>query len=1790
MGFLDELLRGAQETAARAYNQANPFDGGKNWNTPVARPAQRPQQRPQQQRPQPQFSPQVQQRLAQQDMALKQSQAAVLNPMNVLGDISRAAQTAGKGLQSVVTDTVNANANLLMNGAERGAEVIREATGQNQAAFEQQNKMAAEYRRMAAGFAQRAQQERDPARRQAYIDQINSLAMAESDLLGQQAQDINRGLNSTDPRKLLTDSAETALNVVTAGRGATLMKGLQPAATQVTGQALKQLGANTLRVGGEGAGLGAAYGGINTARDADATLQDYARNMGQGAMIGAAAGVGAQAALPVAGAAIRGGANQVRKGVELHNSLTPAQRQGGFIAGPKALGFKDAEAQGKVFDGVDGAKRFEVSDENATISNTKGKTLAEVLNHPALFENYPQLKDVKVKFTDIKNAEGRFDPKTNTLTINPNRDVRKQLGTILHESQHKIQSIESFAGGGSAFGDLTSIKNPRLEAIEKQSAALQKQLTGATPEQRQAIIAQMNKLDSESFGISMQGSFDNYRRLAGEAEARAVQARMNMTEGERYVKGKETIYRGVGGDSGGGNYYTPDKEFARNFTYSGLDSEIKNANVPKNKIYTAEKLPFAGNEMEMNAAIAIAKKGGYKAIRVSEGTGQTPSIFVFDKSLIRDKSTVPRSTFYDSLDVPKDELIVRRDGGVAMSVEPKGKYQKQWKPHELMYLEQSARKAGNIEQANAYKQQRESLNNSLDSEQAMANKYMAEMTTQKQLPTTQDKLLGSKPAQFLYGDKPAVQKAARKLSSFANKTVQGSDEVSAPLKKMVKEEQSSYDTITDSARKQQADDIIKDMDDDTAYTTAVRILEEGNLDTKGQDAITAIQIAKRLDAKGDETNLMKATEIYNQLSERFSAAGQEVQAAAMLAARSPEGLRYKATKDLKNAGVKVTPEMELELRDKINAVRTTQKQAEQATENARQLTKEFQGPRTPDQKAKLEQARSAAREAENKLAQARDNVQYFVAKRIPSETADKVINFWRSGLLTAPTTTAGALAGNIAGTLTRKLWINPAATMTDWALSLKTGKRAHLPAKAGAWGGGMARGGRNIASKQYWQTGFDPMNPMATADSMGATSRVINYGDSKAGKITTGYVNGVYKVMGGADQPFRYGAYDEVMSSLAKVEAKNRGLTGWQKDNFIDDFIADPPKGAVEVAIKEAGDSTFQNKTALAAVVQSAVSGLKQRGHHKTAALVQSFAPFTGVPSSVADRVIRHTGIKAAKDIVKAIQAARKGEAWDQRELSRYIAEGTIGLPVVAAGFALAQADMFSGAYPTDPQERQKWTDQGRQENSVKINGEWHSLNYIQPFGVLLSIGAGIQQTKGKDGQDAAISDYLTNGAMGAMKSFMGQSYLEGLQGPIEAFSAPEQNLGGYISNTASSAVPNFIRSFARATDDVQRDTKGFVDGLAGSFPGTRQTLPEKLNSAGEPLPAKNNFFNQYVNPLKPSRVMDGNPVTQELTRLFDSGNGVTSSGMKTLKIDGTTHKLDKDQQREYNELLGKATYEKWAEIQKQDNYKSASDEDKASMLSNARTKINNELKEQYIKGETIDLSKSKGATIKPSSGSKSGKSTEVAPTLAKNHKDTIKEFDALSTEERDKKFYNENDAEFRYEAALYENKKANGTLTKAEQIKAESKLETLQIGSKFSKEARELYSLNKTQLTSLIDKGELTNKQAEEILALNDAMAAAGKTNKFRDKYGNVAIRPKAKGSGGGRKKGTGKGGRGGKSTLPTSTVTASLVSFSKSANNAAKNAKVAKKQLPTGTIRRPGIKAYKKTAKTNVSMTRKA
>lgn len=216
---------------------------------------------------------------------------------------------------------------------------------------------------------------------------------------------------------------------------------------------------------------------------------------------------------------------------------------------------------------------FEIDDSKATIKPLKDDvkkgsvfTMEELIDHPLLFELYPWIKDLKVKFyTAEKGDYGYFSPRDLSFGFNT-RHFDELKKTALHELQHVIQAFEEWGRGGSVLPiegglpenikpyyeertslvpflrkgleakgfDIIKIDNPvvlDLWRYEMERIAQEKLQEGdATYAEKYNRFMELREFTEP---YESKTSYGRYVRLWGENQARNTSTRSEMTEAER---------------------------------------------------------------------------------------------------------------------------------------------------------------------------------------------------------------------------------------------------------------------------------------------------------------------------------------------------------------------------------------------------------------------------------------------------------------------------------------------------------------------------------------------------------------------------------------------------------------------------------------------------------------------------------------------------------------------------------------------------------------------------------------------------------------------------------------------------------------------------------------------------------------------------------------------------------------------------------------------------------------------------------------------------------------------------------------------------------------------------------------------------------------------------------------------------------------------------------------------------------------------------------------------------------
>lgn len=163
--------------------------------------------------------------------------------------------------------------------------------------------------------------------------------------------------------------------------------------------------------------------------------------------------------------------------------------------------------------------------------------LPDMLYHPKLFDAYPELKEVAVG--PLLGASGAYNPATNSIRMGANKNLNEYMSTLLHEVQHAVQSIDNFEFGGNPNAFLQAPETFQAAvALARNKAAeyeklLQERYTGFNKFSKPSVevaadpdyttLTKFREAQKQLNDIDKQ-NYSKYRNIAGEAEARAVQA------------------------------------------------------------------------------------------------------------------------------------------------------------------------------------------------------------------------------------------------------------------------------------------------------------------------------------------------------------------------------------------------------------------------------------------------------------------------------------------------------------------------------------------------------------------------------------------------------------------------------------------------------------------------------------------------------------------------------------------------------------------------------------------------------------------------------------------------------------------------------------------------------------------------------------------------------------------------------------------------------------------------------------------------------------------------------------------------------------------------------------------------------------------------------------------------------------------------------------------------------------------------------------------------------------------
>lgn len=630
-------------------------------------------------------------------------------------------------------------------------------------------------------------------------------------------------------------------------------------------------------------------------------------------------------------------------------------------------------------------------------------------------------------------------------------------------------------------------------------------------------------------------------------------------------------------------------------------------------------------------------------------------------------------------------------------------------------------------------------------------------------------------------------------------------------------------------------------------------------------------------------------------------------------------------------------------------------------------------------------------------------------------------------------------------------------------------------------------------------------------------------------------------IMGGLEKTMSYEL--RVPDRAAYQAAFDDTVHGLMKANKLDK----PTAEILEQANANGLYKTFQDNSTAAKLFVKSKEALNHVGIEgkdgKRFGLGDLLLKYPKTPGNILARGLDYSPVGIVKGLTQIVKPAITGKPFNQHTFANSIARGTVGTgAIIGAGAVLGGLGIITEApnEDTDARNLQKASGQGgyqinvdalrrylfsgfdSDEAKLKEGDTLVSYDWAQPMSIPLSAGAAIG--KKQNPGDAAIST-VSNAANG-LNTLIEQPLVSGLN----TFFNNVKNKGvvGAAGETAKGAPASFVPTASnqtrQLTDNTTRSTYdprlyGLVQSLnmvANKIPGASYLLHPQVDTLGNDKQnyqnGSNNLLNVAFNPAFVNKYQPDSAAKLPLGIMNDTGETkqIPTTTKTTQKVNGENMQLTAQQNEDFQRYVGLKTRDYLETASKDKQFMSLNQQDQATRISQAISNIQQAARVQVLGGNSDNADKNVknilttgAATLNTKAVSSGVSSVDINDKIASEYKDTLNKYS--SDDDRKKWFNSENDAEYKYNLAKYENAKANGTLSTADDIRTKRSVYKDKVGSSYSKNVREMYTLSKTELADYLNTEDGTDKAKlyDELYAYDRALYDAGLVSSLKFKYG---------------------------------------------------------------------------------------
>lgn len=407
-------------------------------------------------------------------------------------------------------------------------------------------------------------------------------------------------------------------------------------------------------------------------------------------------------------------------------------------------------------------------------------------------------------------------------------------------------------------------------------------------------------------------------------------------------------------------------------------------------------------------------------------------------------------------------------------------------------------------------------------------------------------------------------------------------------------------------------------------------------------------------------------------------------------------------------------------------------------------------------------------------------------------------------------------------------------------------------------------------------------------------------------------------------------------------------------------------------AIEEANVATFNQKNKLSEFINSGDNKLGTGYKIIRGAII----PFTRTPLNIAKAGLQRTpGVGLAPLAVEVHKAPANQKA---NILIDGLSKQVTGSALALLGYALAKSGRVTAETGDDKDEKFEKDQGSKMDFSIKIGDKSYDLSWLSPSSMPFFVGARMFEVLDK--QEGINENIILESLASTLDPLSEMSCISSFTKILQSYQREGagmiKDMGiSTMQNYLSQFVPTVSGQFARIFDTKKRTTSADTSSpnkisqetyrtLAYKIPGLRNTLPETTDYLGRTKEEDKNFwvrsFNAMVNPAnikKDTMTKEG----KEIIRLYNkTGNkDILPSGLsQTVKFNDKDYKMTRKEYNEYKKDFGKAFENNLKELMNSQDYKNASDDEKAEMISGIMAYSKDKTKNNYLTEQGEDYRK----------------------------------------------------------------------------------------------------------------------------------------------------------------------------------------------------------------------------------------